>query len=46
MAHGVRWAGLAALVGSGMAAYAIAGQALGAFDAREMAARFRRRKPA
>jgi putative peptidoglycan lipid II flippase len=46
MAHGIRWGGLAALVGSGMAAYALAGQALGAFDARDMAARFRRRKPA
>jgi putative peptidoglycan lipid II flippase len=46
MPHGVRWFGLAALVGSGMAAYAIAGQALGAFDAREMTARLRRRKPA
>jgi putative peptidoglycan lipid II flippase len=46
MEHGVRWFGLAVLVGSGMAAYAVAGQALGAFDAREMAARFRRRKPA
>ena len=46
MGHGVRWAGLAALVGAGMAAYAIAGQALGAFDVREIAARVRRRKPA
>jgi putative peptidoglycan lipid II flippase len=39
-AHGVaRWAGLAALVGAGMAAYGAAGQALGAFDLRAMARR-------
>ena len=46
MGHGVRWAGLAALVGAGMAAYAVAGQALGGFDAREILGRLRRRRGA
>ena len=45
--NGLRWLGLALLVGSGMAAYGIAGQALGAFDLREIGARLaRRRRPA
>ncbi len=50
MEHGLRWFGLAALVGLGMLAFAAAGQALGAFDARDIAGRlsgrFRRRRPA
>jgi putative peptidoglycan lipid II flippase len=44
MAHGVRWAGLAALVGAGMLAYGGAGQALGGFDVREILGRLRRRR--
>ena len=46
MERGVRWAGLAALVGLGLLAYGVAGLALGAFDARELAGRMRRRRPA
>jgi putative peptidoglycan lipid II flippase len=46
MARGVRWAGLAALVACGLLAYGVAGLALGAFDVRELAGRFRRRRPA
>ena len=46
MARGVRWAGLAALVGAGMLAYAAAGQALGGFDVREILGRLRRRRAA
>ena len=44
MAHGVRWAGLAALVAGGMVVYATAGQALGGFDLAELAGRLRRRR--
>ena len=40
---GLRWLALAALVGSGGAAYGAAGLALGAFDARAVIARLRRR---
>ena len=46
MAGGVRWAGLAALVGAGLVAYAGAGSALGAFGVRELAGRIRRRRAA
>ena len=42
--HGWRWAALAGLVGSGLAAYAIAGQLLGAFDVRDMLAVIQRRR--
>jgi len=41
-AAGLRWAGLAALVGLGLAAYGVAGQLLGAFDVREVARLMRR----
>jgi putative peptidoglycan lipid II flippase len=45
--NGLRWLGLMLLVGTGMAAYGVAGQALGAFDLREIAGRLaRRRRPA
>ena len=46
--NGLRWLGLAVLVGGGLAAYGAAGQALGAFDVREIIGRLarRRRKPA
>ena len=44
---GLRWLGLGLLVGGGLAAYALAGQVLGAFDARDILARMaRRRRPA
>jgi putative peptidoglycan lipid II flippase len=43
MKPGVRWAALAALVGSGVAAYVAAGQLLGGFDLREMLRTMRRR---
>ena len=46
MSHGLRWAGLAVLVGGGGAVYAAAGLALGAFDARELMGRVRRRRTA
>jgi putative peptidoglycan lipid II flippase len=46
MSHGLRWAGLAALVGGGLAVYGAAGVVLGAFDARELLGRLRRRRPA
>ena len=39
-----RWAGLALLVGGGVAAYGMAAQVLGAFDVRELAAMARRRR--
>lgn len=39
-----RWAGLAALVGGGMAAYALAAFALGVLDPRRLLGRLRRRK--
>jgi putative peptidoglycan lipid II flippase len=42
--NGLRWIGLALLVGSGLLAYAVAGQAFGAFDLREIALRLRRRR--
>ena len=41
---GLRWAGLAALVGSGLGVYALAGQLVGAFDVRQMFALIRRRR--
>ena len=41
--RGLRWVGLAALVALGMGAYALAAQALGAFDVRELLRRVRRR---
>ncbi len=40
--HGPRWAGLAVLVALGGAAYALAGQALGAFDLRQVLRLIRR----
>ena len=43
MAGGVRWVGLAALVGGGCAVYFAAGMAVGAFDAKEISGRLRRR---
>ena len=46
MEPGLRWAGLAALVGVGLAAYGLAGSALGAFNVFELTARFRRRRAA
>ncbi len=46
MARGItRWAGLAALVSSGLAAYGAAGVVTGAFDVRELLQRVRRRQP-
>jgi hypothetical protein len=39
MLPGLRWVALAALVGSGLAAYAAAGQALGGFDLRAVVPR-------
>jgi len=46
-AHGgLRWLGLAVLVGGGLAAYGVAGQVLGAFDVRDILGRLaRRRRP-
>ena len=44
MTAGLRWLGLASLVGSGLAAYALAGQLVGAFDIRDMLAVLRRRR--
>ncbi len=44
--HGLRWAALAGLIGLGLAAYAIAGLALGAFDGREILGKLRRRRAA
>lgn len=44
MDHGVRWLGLAALIGAGMVVYGVAGQVLGGFDAREVLGRLRRRR--
>ncbi|MCW3474610.1 murein biosynthesis integral membrane protein MurJ [Limobrevibacterium gyesilva] len=41
---GLRWAGLAALVAGGLAAYGVAGQLVGAFDLRAMAGRVARRR--
>ena len=41
--RGLRWVGLAALVTLGLGAYALAAQVLGAFDARELLRRLRRR---
>lgn len=41
--RGLRWVGLAALVALGLGAYALAAQALGAFDVRELLRRVRRR---
>ena len=48
MTAGLRWAALVLLVSAGLAAYAVAGQLLGAFDARllMMAVRRRRRRAA
>jgi len=42
-AHGLRWAALALLVFSGLAAYGVAGQVLGGFDLREAVGTLRRR---
>jgi putative peptidoglycan lipid II flippase len=42
----LRGLGLAVLVGGGMLAYGVAGQALGAFDLRETFGRLRRRRAA
>ena len=44
--HGWRFVGLGLLIGLGIGAYAIAGQALGAFDLREAARLLRQRRPA
>ena len=41
---GLRWAALTLLVGAGLAAYALAGQLLGAFDLRSLFAVIRRRR--
>ena len=46
MERGVRWGGLAVLIGAGLLAYGAAGLALGAFDARELLGRVRRRRAA
>jgi putative peptidoglycan lipid II flippase len=46
MAPGLRWGGLAVLIGAGLLAYGAAGVAFGAFDAKELAGRFRRRRVA
>ena len=46
MAPGMRWAGLAALIGAGMAIYGLAGLALGAFEVGELKSRLRRRRVA
>ena len=42
--HGLRWVGLALLVGGGMAAYGAAGQVLGAFSIAEVLQRLGRRR--
>jgi len=44
MAAGLRWGALALLVGTGLAAYAVAGQLLGAFDVRMLLDVLRRRR--
>ena len=44
MTPGLRWGALALLVGSGFAAYAVAGQLVGAFDVRAMLGVLRRRR--
>ena len=44
MEPGLRWAALAALIGVGLVAYGVAGLALGGFDAKQLTARFRRRR--
>ncbi len=46
MAPGLRWAGLALLVGGGAAIFGAAGLVLGALDAKELAGRLRRRRVA
>ncbi len=47
MARGLtRWAGLAGLIAAGLLAYGLAGVGVGAFDARELLDRVRRRRPA
>ena len=43
MTRGLRWAGLALLIGTGLAAYGVAGAALGAFELAELTRRFARR---
>jgi len=43
-AHGLRWVALALLVGSGLAAYGVAGQLLGGFDVREAVRTLRGRR--
>ena len=42
----LRWGALATLIGLGVAAYAIAGQLVGAFNFRDLAAMARRRRAA
>ena len=44
MAQGLRWGALGVLVGAGLAAYAVAGQARGAFDVRGLLAVVQRRR--
>jgi putative peptidoglycan lipid II flippase len=44
--HGLRWVGLGLLVASGLAAYGVVGEVLGAFNLREAAATLRRRRKA
>ena len=44
MSAGLRWGALGLLVGSGMAAYGVAGQLLGAFDVRTLLEVMRRRR--
>ena len=46
LSRGLRWVGLAVLVGGGCAVYGAAGLALGAFDTGELMGRLRRRRPA
>ena len=44
MDHGIRWVGLAGLMGAGLLAYAASGLALGAFDTAALGARLKRRR--
>jgi putative peptidoglycan lipid II flippase len=44
--HGLRWVGLSLLIAIGLAAYFGVGQAIGAFDVREVLAMLRRRRAA
>ena len=46
MDHGVRWLGLALLVGAGVVVYGVLGVVLGAFETAELVSRLRRRRAA